>query len=291
MSLIRVNDLSFVYGDGRRALSDLDLEVPAGQVVGLLGRNGAGKTTLLHCLLGLLEPAAGSVRLFDLDPREEPLAVKRRIGQVSEHDVLPPGRRVGELLAFHRDLFPDWDDALADELVGRFGLETGARIKTLSKGQARQVSLVCAVAHRPELLLLDEPAGGLDPAARREVLQTAIALLAEAGTTVLFSSHHMPDVERLASRVVLIHEGRLLLDDEVDALREGCALAVLPADVGPRLDGLPRCLRVRDNGGALHVALAAPPAEAADLLGRHLDQAPPRTSPLNLEDLFVELVG
>jgi ABC-2 type transport system ATP-binding protein len=291
MSLIRVNDLSYAYADGGDALDSLSLAIEPGEVVGLLGRNGAGKTTLLHCLLGLLHPASGEVEVFGLDPRVSPLAVKRRLGHVSEHDLLPPGRKVDELLRFHADLFTDWDPALCDDLVQRFDLNRRARIRQLSKGQVRQVSLVCAMAHRPELLLLDEPAGGLDPAARREVLQAAIELLVESGTTVLFSSHYMNDVERLAHRVVMLHEGKLLLDDELDALREGCALAVLPAELAPRIEQMPSCLRVRPQGEVVHAAMAAGPEEAQALLGEHLDLPDVRCNSLNLEDLFVELVG
>jgi len=291
MSHIRVRDLEFAYGDGREALRGVSLNVEPGEVVGLLGRNGAGKTTLLHCLLGLLKPSAGEVQIFGLDPRADPLQVKSQLGHVSEHDLLPPGRRVRELLAFHADVFPDWDDALCDELVGRFGLNTASRIRQLSKGQVRQVSLVCAVAHRPKLLLLDEPAGGLDPAARREVLQLAIELLVEGGTTVLFSSHHMHDVERLAQRVVMVHEGRVLLDDDLDALREGCSLAVLPGELAPRLEAMPRCLRVRPQGEMVHAAMAASPAEAEQLLNGEFERSDVRCNSLNLEDFFVELVG
>ena len=291
MNQICVADLDYAYTDGKQALSGLSLAIEPGEVVGLLGRNGAGKTTLLHSMLGMLEPRAGSVELFGLDPRAEPLEVKRRIGYVSEHDLLPPGRTVDELLRFHAGLFPDWDAALCDDLVGRFGVDRGARIRELSKGQVRQVSLVCAVAHRPELLLLDEPAGGLDPAARREVLQTAIELLVEAGTTVVFSSHHMPDVERLAQRVVLLHEGALKLDDDIDALREGCVMAVLPAELAPRLEALPGCLRVRARGDVVHASIAATPDEARALLGEHFDLPDVPCNRLNLEDLFVELVG
>ena len=142
---------------------------------------------------------------FGLSPMTEPVAVKRRVGYVAEDQVLPPSARIAELLAFHRSLFPTWDDALERQLLDRFGLADRSRkIRVLSKGQARQVALVLAVCHRPELLILDEPAGGLDPAARREFLETSIQLLNQEGTSILFSSHHMGDVERLGGRVVLV---------------------------------------------------------------------------------------
>jgi ABC-2 type transport system ATP-binding protein len=171
----------------------VSLAIEPGQVVGLLGKNGAGKTTLIRIAMGMLEAQEGSVRLFGMDPREEAVEVKRRVGYVSEDQILPPFLRVGEVIDLHRRLFPTWDEQMERRLCERFELPRSAKIKSLSKGQARQVALLCAVAHRPELLILDEPAGGLDPAARREFLETSIQLLNEAGSTILFSSHYMSD--------------------------------------------------------------------------------------------------
>ena len=153
-------------------LNGVTFALQAGEVAGLLGRNGAGKTTLIRIAMGMLFPHGGSVRVFGASPTEDPVAIKRRIGYVAEDQVLPPGSRIAELIALHRYLFPRWDGALEHQLLDRFALQPASRIKHLSKGQARQVALLCAVCHRPELLLLDEPAGGLDPAARREFLET-----------------------------------------------------------------------------------------------------------------------
>jgi len=207
MSIVEFREVHRGYTRGVDILNGLTLGVEAGQVVGLLGRNGAGKTTLLRLAMGMLAPQSGQVRVFDLDPRRQAVEVKQRIGYVSEEQILPPFLRVGQVIDLHRGLFPTWDPALAGRLIERFDISARAKIKTLSKGQARQVALLCAVAHRPELLLLDEPAGGLDPAARREFLETSIQLLNEEGTTILFSSHHMTDVERLADRIVMIDDG------------------------------------------------------------------------------------
>ena len=207
MSIVEFREVHRGYTRGVDILNGLTLGVEAGQVVGLLGRNGAGKTTLLRLAMGMLAPQQGQVRVFGLDPRRQAVEVKRRVGYVSEEQILPPFLRVGQVIDLHRGLFPTWDPALAGRLIERFDISARAKIKTLSKGQARQVALLCAVAHRPELLLLDEPAGGLDPAARREFLETSIQLLNEEGTTILFSSHHMTDVERLADRIVMIDDG------------------------------------------------------------------------------------
>src|SRR5262249_19737818 len=210
------------------------------------------KTTRLKIAMGLLHAQRGSVRVFDRDPWQEPVEVKRRIGYVSEDQSLPTFLPVCDVLALHRELFPTWDDALTREFLDRFGLDPGVRIATLSKGQARQVAFLCAIAHHPELLILDEPAGGLDPAARREVPQAPIPRLHHAGVTILFSSHHMTDLERLAGRIVFIHGGRKLLDREVDALREGFFLVVLPKTADPeRARALPGfvAFRARPDGG------------------------------------------
>ena len=188
MKVLEFKDIHRAYRRGVDVLHGLSFAVEPGQVVGLLGRNGAGKTTLMRIAMGMIEAQQGSVKLFGLDPRREPLEVKRRVGYVSEEQILPPFLSVGEVISLHRQLFPAWDDELAAQLSARFHLSPRAKVKTLSKGEARQVALLCAVSHQPELLLLDEPAGGLDPAARREFLETAIQLLNEAGTTILFSS-------------------------------------------------------------------------------------------------------
>ncbi len=294
MRALATERLHWAYEPGRPVLDGLDFVVDEGEVIGLLGRNGAGKTTLLHLALGLLRPLAGGIRVFGLDPRRDPQAVRRRVGFVAENQVLPGGSSLGSLIALHRELFPDWDRRLELSLRERFGLSRDDRIKDLSKGQARQAALLLAVCRRPELLLLDEPASGLDPAARRGFLETSIELLNESGTTIVFSSHHIEDVERLAGRVSLLHRGGLLLDDGLDEIRAGHCLALLPADDEParqRLADWSRCLRVRRRDDGLHAVLALPPAEASRALAAELDLGTVQCRPLGLEDLFVELAG
>ncbi len=217
---LEFSNIVMSYKRGSPVLDGVSFPVAAGEVVGLLGRNGAGKTTLINIAIGLLSPQSGTVRVFGTSPTEDPVAVKRRVGYVSEDQILPPRSTVAELIDFHRYLFPRWDTALERQLVERFALQPKSRIHKLSKGQARQVALLCAVCHRPELLLLDEPAGGLDPVARREFLKTAIQLLNREGTAILFSSHNMSDVERIGGRVVLLDRGRVRIDRDLDRIRE-----------------------------------------------------------------------
>jgi ABC-2 type transport system ATP-binding protein len=294
MSIVAFNDVHRAYVKGRDVLRGVSFQVEPGEVVGLLGKNGAGKTTLIRIAMGMIEPQQGTARLFGLDPRQDPLEVKRRVGYVSEDQILPPNLSVAEVIDLHRTLFSGWDEAMTARLAERFQLPARARIKTLSKGQARQVALLCAVSHRPELLLLDEPAGGLDPAARREFLETSIQLLNEAGSTILFSSHHMNDVERMAGRVVLLHDGGVLLDRELDQLREAHCLALVPhgaADRATELHGLDGCLAVRSRSDALHAIFQLEPADCGATLERQLGVTGARCTPIALEEMFIELVG
>ncbi|MBN2172312.1 MAG: ABC transporter ATP-binding protein [Candidatus Krumholzibacteriota bacterium] len=293
MRTVEFHEITMAYRKGEPVLDGVGFAADGGDVIGLLGRNGAGKTTLLRIAMGMLAPQAGAVRLFGLDPREHPLAVKQRVGYVSEDQILPEFLKVAEVIAMHRQLFPSWDETLERRLCERFAVPPGARIRTLSKGQARQVALLCAVAHRPELLVLDEPAGGLDPAVRREFLETAIQLLNEEGTTILFSSHHMTDVERMAGRVVLLHDAAVLLDNPLDELREGFSLALVPVAAvdGERLRAMPGCLGLREQGGAWRAIVREGPAACRERLAAELGVAEARCQSLPLEEMFIELVG
>jgi ABC-2 type transport system ATP-binding protein len=293
--VLEYDHVARAFRPGRPVLADVSFSVHAEDVVALLGRNGAGKTTLIHLALGLLFPQAGRVQVFGMSPTDHPVAVKRRVGYVAEDQVLPPAMRIPEILAFHRRVFPSWDAAFERELLDRFGLAGDrSRLSQLSKGQARQVALICALCHRPELLILDEPAGGLDPAARREVLETSIQLLNREGTAILFSSHHMTDVERLGGRVVVLDEGRVALDETLDELREQhCVAVVSRHDIAhaAEIARVTGCLHVRMVLGEWHAVFRGAPslvrARLREQLG--LDDVSCETVPL--EELFVDLLG
>jgi ABC-2 type transport system ATP-binding protein len=294
MKVLEFSRVSRAYRRGADVIREVSFSLEPGEVVGLLGKNGAGKTTMIRIAMGMIEAQQGNVRVFGLDPRRDALEVKRRVGYVSEDQMLPEFLSVGEVIRVHRGLFPGWDDSLELRLRDRFALSPKTKIKALSKGQARQVALLCAVAHRPELLLLDEPAGGLDPSARREFLETSIQLLNEAGAAILFSSHYMTDVERMAGRILMLHEGRLLLDKALDDLRENYSLALVPrgpGDLPRRLRDLQGCMSVRDQGDALHAIFSLEPERCRSLLERGLGIPDAYCTPIALEDMFIELVG
>ena len=296
MKTIEFNDVRRAFVKGVDALKGISFDVDSGEVVGLLGRNGAGKTTLIRIAMGMLECQGGGVRLFGLDPRQKPIDVKRRVGYVSEDQVLPPFLRVNEVIALHRKLFEHWDEDMAHGMQERFGVPLDKKISQLSKGQARQVALLCAVSHGPELLLLDEPAGGLDPAARREFLETSINLLNDAGSTILFSSHHLNDVERMAGRVVLIHEGDLLIDSDMDRMHEDYSIALVPYEANgggslkATLASHGDCVAVRERSDAMHAVFSTGPDRAEQLLTRDLGISGAHCRNAALEEMFIELV-
>jgi len=293
MKILELENIHRSYERGVKVLAGVDLDLEPGEVVGLLGANGAGKTTLIRIAMGLLLPQQGRVRVLGMEHDRDSVEIKRRVGYVSEDQILPPFLRVGDVVELYRSLYPSWDLDLETRLAQRFELSKRTRVSTLSKGQARQVAVLCAVAHRPELLILDEPAGGLDPAARREFLEVAIDSLVEGGSTILFSSHHMSDVERIAGRIVMLHRGRVLIDRELDALREEVSLAVLTPRNGTtpdrvrRLDG---CLAARLHAGELRAVFARPPEAVRSELYSQLGASDAVCSRLDLEDLFVETV-
>lgn len=217
-TVIEIRGLTRHFGK-KAALHDVSLSVPRGCVFGLVGENGAGKTTLLKHLLGLLKAQVGSVRVFGRDPVEDPVGVLGRIGCLSEDRDLPDWMRVDELLRYMQAFYPTWDERYADELCRSFELEPRQRVRMLSRGQRARAGLVTALAHRPDLLVLDEPSSGLDPVVRQDILGAIVRTVADEGRTVLFSSHLLDEVERVADRLALVHDGRIVLCDSLDQIK------------------------------------------------------------------------
>lgn len=217
--IVEIRRVTRQFGN-KTALDDLSLTVPRGGVFGLIGGNGAGKTTLIKHILGMLKAQSGSVRVFGLDPVENPVGTLGRIGYLSEDRDLPNWMRIGELMRYTQAFFPNWDERYAEELREAFDLDANARVKNLSRGQRARAGLLIALAHRPELLVLDEPSSGLDPVVRRDILGAIIRTIADEGRTVLFSSHLLDEVERVADRVAIIHQGRIMLTAPMDEIKD-----------------------------------------------------------------------
>ncbi len=216
--IVDVKELSRSFGS-KAALDRVSFHASQGRVHGLVGANGAGKTTLLKHLLGLLRATTGSVRVFGLDPVRDPVGVLGRIGYLSEERELPEWMRIDELMRYTQAFHPTWDASYARELLENFALDPSKKIKELSKGMRAQAGLVTAVAHRPELLILDEPSSGLDAVVRRDILDAVVRAVADDGRTVIFSSHLLEEVERMSDHVTMIHNGHVTLSGALDDVR------------------------------------------------------------------------
>lgn len=217
--VVEIEHVSRTFGK-TLALDDVTLQVREGCVHGLVGVNGAGKTTLIKHVLGLLRAKIGSVRVFGFDPVRHPVDVLRRIGYLSEERDMPEWMRIHELMRYTQAYHPNWDPEYADELLHTFGLDASKKIKDLSKGMRAQTGLIAAVAHRPDLLLLDEPSTGLDAVVRRDILNAIVRTVADDGRTALFSSHLLDEVEQMSDYITMLHDGRVVLDGELDAIKE-----------------------------------------------------------------------
>jgi ABC-2 type transport system ATP-binding protein len=217
-AVVAIADLSRRFGS-KTALDEISLYVPKGGVFGLVGENGAGKTTLIKHILGLLRAETGTVRVFGLDPVADPVAVLGGIGYLSEEPDLPGWMRLDEFMRYCKAFYPNWDTAYAEKLRAEFGLDPAQRLKTLSKGQKAKAGLLAAQAHRPRLLLLDEPSSGLDPMVRRDILEAVIRTVADEGRTVFFSSHLLEEIERVSDQIAMLHHGRVVLCGPLDEVK------------------------------------------------------------------------
>jgi ABC-2 type transport system ATP-binding protein len=269
---------------GKAVLRGLDLRVRPGEIHALLGRNGSGKTTAMRILLGFLAPHEGGTRILGVPSSALGPDERARIGYVCEDHRLYGHMRAAEVLAFEGGTRPRFDRALAAQAFARCGLDPKTRVMRLSRGQRAQLALIVAVASRPDILVCDDPGLGLDVVMRRAFLEVLIDLVAGQGMSVLFSSHVLTDVERLADRVSILHEGRLIVDASLDDLRRRVHRRFWqsPAEAPPTVPGLLRAERRRDG---YELTLVDADEGALASLGGRL--SPP--APLTLDELFLDL--
>jgi ABC-2 type transport system ATP-binding protein len=277
------------YFHDHKALDRVTCAVPAGSVTGLLGRNGAGKSTLIQCAVGLLKPSSGRATLLGEDAWSASPAAKARLGYVPQTVQLHAWMRVRHLLDYTAAFYPRWNEALVAELLREWDVPADRRVRTLSPGVLQKLSIILALAHEPELLILDEPASALDPAARRQFLATLLDLAADARRTILFSTHITSDLERVADRVAVLRAGRLVFDGALDDLKDSVKRLHVTAKspLSPDFD-LPGRLR-REVAG--HEALVTVRLHTPDLLEsvERTHSASVRVEDLSLEDIFLEM--
>ena len=289
-TIVEVQGLTRQFG-ATTALDAVDFRATQGLVHGLVGVNGAGKTTLIKHLLGLLRPTRGSVRMFGLDPVRDPVAVLRRVGYLSEYRELPEWMRIDELLRYTQAYYPTWDMQYARELLATFELDGKRKVAGLSQGMRAQAGLVVAVAHRPEILILDEPSSGLDAVVRNDILDAIVRTVADDGRTVIFSSHLLDEVERMSDHVTMIHDGKVVLNGSVEDVRGGhCVTALRFAqrlDRLPKLDGTLATTGSGRTWSVVHLSSVEELQAAVAPLGGELAESRSAT----LEEIFVARVG
>lgn len=219
-NIVSINKLSKRF-DGTTVLNGIDASVRRGEVIGLLGINGAGKTTLLETLLGYALPQSGSALLFGSDSAHTlPLQTKARIGFVPQRDELVDSMKGAQYLKLIASFYDNWNQALIERLVQEWSVPLDRKIGRLSIGQRQKLSILSALGHEPELLVLDEPVASLDPLARRQFLKELVDISAGHTRSILFSTHIVSDVERIASRVWLIKDGEIAIDAPLDDIKE-----------------------------------------------------------------------
>jgi len=254
----------------------------------LLGRNGAGKTTALRCLLGLQTPTRGRAEILGHDAAALPPSARAKIGFVAEGQRLVPWMRLRTLRDFQRDTLPGFDPARFDAQLARLGLDPSARVRNLSRGQRAQVALAVALAPDPEVVILDDPAMGLDPVVRREFLEAMIDLVHESGRTVLLTSHILADVERVADRVAILHGGVLRVDGPVDDVKARIVRVHAHFDGdAPAACVLRGALRFQSRGRTATVTVCDGP-DAARGWAEELGARAVDVERLSLEDLFID---
>jgi ABC-2 type transport system ATP-binding protein len=283
---IEINGLRAGYGQ-HAVLNGISLSIPRGQTFALLGRNGAGKTTLIRSLLGLLPPIAGSIEVLALNPWSQSLAVRQRVGYLAEDQAMYGWMTADDISAFLAPFYPTWDARLAQDLFARFGVPRGVRIKRLSKGQSVRLGLALALAHRPELVILDDPAMGLDPITRKQFNRDVIEHLQAEGRTVFYSSHLLYEVEAVADAVAILDQGRIVRAGATEALQNEVKRVVLSLDALSRRPRPPKLLDVRRRSQQVAVTLDDAAAWIVEL---RVDGVEHIVEELELDDIFEAFV-
>jgi ABC-2 type transport system ATP-binding protein len=271
------------------ALHDIDLELPTGQVMGLVGVNGAGKSTLLRLLMGLVRADGGEVAVLGQRLPQAQVEVKREIGYASDDMRLYRGQTLRWHMDFVRGIYPGWDEAYAQDLLKRFDLKPQQATGGFSHGQRVKALLLLIFARHPRLLLLDEPTTGLDPVARGEVLDAIADVLRDEERSVLFSSHNTADIEQIADSITFLHGGAVVASRDKESFLDGWRRILCRGECTDALRHLPGVASVRHSAPLIELKTSAFDAATLPVL-QALGFAVESVEPMPLEDIFVTTV-
>lgn len=283
---IEVSNVTIRYGQ-KVAADDVTLTVPRGSVYALLGRNGAGKSSLVRSLLGQQKPQRGSIRLFGDDIWKRRSTLMERVGVVNEEADAPPEMTVNALARFCARLYRRWDRKEVDLRLERFGVDPNARFGALSKGQKKQMLLALALAMSPDLLVLDDPTMGLDVVARQSLFDEVIAELADRGITIFLTTHDLAGIETLADRVAIMKDGRLVLEEEIEALKGRFRRIRFAAKPVALQESALRATLVRNWGSGAEAIVT----NYDDVAFERLHSTNAEVSALSLEEIFIAVAG
>jgi ABC-2 type transport system ATP-binding protein len=286
--IIEIQNLSRRYGK-LDAVNGLTLNVRAGKCYGFFGRNGAGKTTTIKCLLNLLRPTSGSVRVFGLDPQRDEVAIKSRLAYVPDMVAFYPWMSVRDTLEYFASFRQHWNRDIENDLLKRFQLDAAKKTTSLSKGQRTQLALIGAICPEPELLVLDEPTSGLDPIVRREFIETVIGAYQSGDPgrrTVFVSTHLISEFEGLIDEFTIIEQGRELLTMEADAARDRFRKIRARFAQPPTQLDLTGALNIKQSGREIEILTNG---NSEPLLEKLKSRSPEelRCESLSLEEIFV----
>jgi ABC-2 type transport system ATP-binding protein len=290
--VIETNDLRKTFGK-QAAVAGLNLHVPAGCIYGFLGKNGAGKTTTIEMLLGIVKPDGGSASVLGVPIADTTRSTetRRRIGFVSEDKALYPYMTIDQIIRFTKSFFPEWQSDIERRYVEMFELPLKKKVGDLSKGTASKLMLLLALSRGAELLVLDEPTEGLDPAVVEEVLRELVATVASRGTTIFFSSHHLGEVEQIADSVCIIDKGRAVVAGSLDEIKTQYQRIqiVLSSDLREPVRWVDGVAGVRQEGRTISL-LVNRNVEAILAQIRSLPSASTEQYPVSLKEIFLETV-
>jgi ABC-2 type transport system ATP-binding protein len=288
---IEIQNLCKTFSNGLKAVDDMTLSIPQGTVYGMIGRNGAGKTTTIRLLMGLLNPDSGYARIVGHEYLRANCSTRSQVTYVPQVSRLPSNMTLNELCTFTSGLYPFWDHLFAKQLKERFELNGNQPVGLFSGGEQQKAAILLAFAARPRVVLLDEPAASLDPIARRKFIDAIVDLISDLeGCTILFSTHILSDLERIAEKIGIVDRGRMVMDESIDELKNSIKRVqiIFPGEAPPDGFRLHGALRFSTEGPVVSAVLKGNNPEFESLKSNKSIRI--NEFSIGLEDLFIELL-